>query len=343
MTTILPVNEITVDLDLSEFATKKELTTLSLAPDTKSDAGTLSKDDTATSGNNNCCADTVSMIADFNSQNAVLIHYRGGAYGNFLYRVIGTHIDNTVKIKNDNFSFSSTGDSHSTFKYISRYYLAGELDKKDKKITSYHDYKYVPSVTNKHAWQQIQDGKNFLVLCDTSVIDNHRYLLSMWPNSVMIRTVMPTFIDKLVGYANLLHKAGVNPVSVYKNSLFDQQTIEKFKSQGGDFDQTVVDATVQLFQQDFGFYGKTFNKPVDHQQIFNFYIKDLLHWKTFKESMEGIAKFLNAKVVDYPGLQNLYNNFYKTQSNLKYYSFNKDSIAHKDDLTGRALIKFYQQ
>ena len=280
------------------------------------------------------------MIADFNSENAVLIHYRGGAYGNFLLHVIGTHVDNTVKIENDNFSFSSTGNSHSTFKYISTYNLASELD---KKIKSYSDYKYVPTVTNEHAWQQIQDGKKFLVLCDTSVIDNHHYLLSMWPNSVMIRTVMPTFIDKLVAYANLLHKAGDKPVSVYKNGLFDQQTIEKFKSQGENLNQAVIDATVQLFQQDFGFYGKTFNKPVDNPQIFNFDIRNLSQWDTFKTSLESIAKFLKGTVADYASLETLYNDFYKQQSNLKYYNFTKDSIADQDDLIGQALIKFYQQ
>jgi hypothetical protein len=279
------------------------------------------------------------MIADFNSKNAVLIHYRGGAYGNFLFHVIGTHIDNTVKVRNDNFSFSSTGDSHATIKYISKYLLANELGK----IKSYSDYEYVPTVIHEHAWQQIQEGKKFLVLCDTAMIDNHRYLLSMWPNSAMIRTIMPTFIDKLVGYANLLHKAGDRPVSVYKNSLFNQQTVEKFKLQGGDLDQTIVDATVHLFQQDFALYGKTFNKPVDHQQIFNFNTGDVLQWKTFKASVEGIAKFLNGTVIDYQGLENLYNDFYKAQSNLKYYSFTKDSIADKDDLIGRALVKFYQQ
>jgi hypothetical protein len=284
------------------------------------------------------------MIADFNSENAVLIHYRGGAYGNFLFHLLGTHIDNTVKIKNDNFAFSATGNSHSTLKYISPYLLAEELD---KKIKSYNDYKYVPSVTDKHAWQQIQDGKKFLVLCDTSVIDNHTYLLSMWPNSVMIRTVMPTFVDKLVGYANLLHKVhkpgSATPVSAYKNGLFDQQTIEEFKTLNEDLDQTVIDATVQLFQQDFGFYGKTFNKAVDNPRIFNFNISNLSQWDTFKTSLEDIAKFLKGSVIDYPGLENLYNNFYKKQPNLKYYNFTRDSIADKDDLIGQALIKFYQQ
>ena len=69
------------------------------------------------------------MIADFNSTNAVLIHYRGGAYGNFMLHAIGSHIDNTVKISNNNFTFSRTGDSHSTAKYVSTYHLAGQLGK----------------------------------------------------------------------------------------------------------------------------------------------------------------------------------------------------------------------
>ena len=280
------------------------------------------------------------MIADFNSSNAVLIHYRGGAYGNFLFHIVGNYISNTVKIDNNNFLFSTTGNAHSTVKYISVYHLAGAID---KKIKSYNDYKYVPTVTNEQAWQQIQDGKKFLVLCDTSIIDNHRHLLSMWPRGVMIRSFMPTFVDRLVGYANLLHKAGDNPVSVYKNSLFDQHTIEEFRSAGGDLDQTIVDATVCLFQQDFGIYGKTFNKMAEDQRIFNFNIKNLSQWETFKTSVEDIAKFLQGEVVDYPGLETLYRRFCNEQPNLKYYNFTKDSVTDTDDLIGRALIKFYQQ
>ena len=43
------------------------------------------------------------------------------------------------------------------------------------------------------------------------------------------------------------------------------------------------------------------------------------------------------------GLQELYSSFYKTQSNLTYYQFNKDTVPDQDDLIGRALVKFYQQ
>jgi len=280
------------------------------------------------------------MIADFDSNNAVLIHYRGGAYGNFLLHVVGNYISNTVKVNNNNFSFSTTGNAHATVNYISKYLLTDEID---KKIKSYNTYKYVPTVTNEHAWQQMQDGKKFLVLCDTAIIDNYRHLLSIWPNCVMIRSFMPMFVDKLVGYANLMQKAGGSPVCVYKNSLFDQRTIEEFRSAGSDLDQTIVDATVRLFQQDFGIYGKTFSKPGEDQRIFNFNIKNLNQWETFKTSVEDIAKFLHGEIVDYPGLETLYRDFYIKQSNLKYYNFTKDSTADQDDLIGRALIKFYQQ
>jgi hypothetical protein len=281
------------------------------------------------------------MIADFNSTNAVLIHYRGGAYGNFMFHAISNHIDNTVKISNDNFTFSRTGDSHSTAKYVSTYYLAGQLG---KHLKSYSDYNYTPTVTDQSAWQQIQDGKKFLVLCDTSVIDNHRYLLSMWPNGTMIRSYMPNFVDRLVGYANLIHKAlSHKQGSIYKNSLFDNATIDQFRDRGGDLDQLVEDALVQLFQQDFNLYGKTFNKPAVDNRIFNFNIECLTKWTTFELTMRNVASFLNSTVANLQGLQELYSSFYKTQSNLTYYQFNKDTVPDQDDLIGRALVKFYQQ
>lgn len=281
------------------------------------------------------------MIADFNSDNAVLIHYRGGAYGNFIFHAIGSHIGSTVKVNSANFAFSSTGDSHSTIKYVSTYHLAGQLDKGFK---SYSDYNYIPTVTNQSAWQQIQDGKKFLVLCDTSVIDNHQYLLSMWPNGVMIRSYMPNLIDRLVGYANLLHKSfSQKQGGIYKNSLFDNATIDQLRDQNGDLDQLIEDALVRLFQQNFNLYGKTFNKEAVNNRIFNFNIECLARWETFKLAMHDVASFLNSAVIDLQELQDLYDSFYKTQPNLKYYKFNKDTVADQDDLIGRALVKFYQQ
>ena len=281
------------------------------------------------------------MIANFNSNNAVLIHYRGGAFGNFIFHVIGSHIDSTVKVSNTNFTFSSTGDSHSTTKYVSTYHLAGQLG---RCLKSYSDYNYIPTVTDQSAWQQMQDGKKFLVLCDTSVIDNHQHLLSMWPNGVMIRSYMPNFTDRLVGYANLIHK----PLSqkqggIYKNSLFDNATIDQFRDQGGDLDQLVEDTLVRLFQQNFNLYGKTFNKEAVDNRIFNFNIECLARWDTFELTMHNVASFLNSAVIDLQELQDLYSSFYKTQPNLKYYRFNKDTVADQDDLIGRALVRFYQQ
>ena len=279
------------------------------------------------------------MVADFDSDNAVLIHYRGGAYGNFIFHVVGKHVSNTVKINNQNFVFSHTGNSHSTVKYVNTYYLAGQLK---KKLKSYTDYKYIPYVTDHSAWQQMQDGKKFLVLCDTSVIDNHRYLLSTWPNSVMIRSYMPNIVDRLVGYANLIHKA-LQPDEAYKNSIFDNQTMQQFKNQGGDLDQTIEEAIFQDLQKNFNLYGKTFNRAVIDNRVFNFDISCLKSWQVFEQTINDLSKFLNGTVINTTELEQLYQDFYKTQPNLKYYKFTKDTIPDPDDLIGRALVRFYQQ
>lgn len=279
------------------------------------------------------------MIADFDSDNAVLIHYRGGAYGNFIFHAVGEHVSNTVKIPNENFSFSGAGDSHSTAKYVNTYYLSGQLN---NNLKSYDDYKYIPHVTNTAAWQQMQDGKKFLVLCDTSVIDNHRYLLSTWSRSVMIRSYMPTLVDRLVGYANLIHKA-LQPKQAYKNSIFDDQTMQQFKNQGGDLDQIIEDAIFQVLQQNFNLYGKTFNKAVINNRVFNFNIGCLASWQVFEQTIYDLSKFLNGTVINEAKLEQLYHDFYKKQPNLKYYRFTKDTLPDPDDLIGRALVRFYQQ
>jgi hypothetical protein len=45
------------------------------------------------------------------------ISYPSGGFGNFLYHVLSEFADRTVKPKNSNFSFSNTGNSHSTTQY----------------------------------------------------------------------------------------------------------------------------------------------------------------------------------------------------------------------------------
>jgi hypothetical protein len=279
------------------------------------------------------------MIADFNSENAILILYRGGAYGNFLHHVIGRYVTNTVKLDNTDFKFSSSGDSHSTVKYVNTYFLAGQLD---KKIKSYSDYKYVPTILYQSAEDQIQAGKKFLVLCDTSSIDNYTYLLSLWPNSRMIRTYMPTFIDKLVGYANLMHKAGLTPSTGYKNCLFDADTIEQFRQQGQDLDRIVEDATIKLFQQDFNWYGKTFAKAVNSPRVYNVKLSELAQWDSFDKTMQSISKFLGGHLIDRDHLKNLYDNFNKNQVNFTYYNYTKNTVPDPDDLIGRPLVRFLQ-
>ena len=281
------------------------------------------------------------MVLDYNLDNCVLIHYRGGSYGNFIFHIISNFISSTVKVKNQNFKFGSTGNSHKTVKYVTSYCLANQLTKKLKK---YSDYKYVPLVTDQHVLQQIHLGKKFLVLCDTSIVDNYQYLLSMWPNSIMIRLYMPNFLDRLVGYANMLQKAETETglVCTYKNSLFDNKTIEDFRQQGGDLDQHIVEAMVTLFKQNFNLYGKTFSNQADDPRALNFDIGCLVIWEKFIENLRRVAEFLQGNIINENELQSLWNEFINNQVNLKYYNLTKHTVPDQDDLIGRALVKFYQ-
>lgn len=279
------------------------------------------------------------MIVDFNDKNAVLIHYRGGAYGNFLFHVINTFMADTVKIDNNNFTMSKDGNSHDTKKYVQSYELATAL--LNQKITSYKDYQYVPSVSDPKIWQQIQDGKLFLILCDTSTIDNHTYLLNMWPRAKLIRTYMPRFIDKLVGYANLMQKAGHKPTTTYKNALFDENTIEEMsRDDADDLDNHVVDAMVELFVKDFNLYGKSFHRAVMHDRVFNVALHQLFDYNTFCLTMHQIADFLQTNVIDPGKLDVLWHTWIHKQQNAKYYKFRKNTVTDTDDLIGRALVKF---
>jgi len=280
------------------------------------------------------------MIVDQNSQNAVLIHYRGGAYGNFIFHILSEFFSNTVKVDNRSFNFSSTGNSHNTKTYIETYNLAGEIEKKT--LQSYSDYKYSPEITDHDAVDQIKQGKKFLIRCDTSVVDNYKYLLSQWQNAQMIRMHQPEFIDRLVIFSNLMHKSAIEKFSLYKNCLFDPPTVERIRSLPGDFEENLVDAMVETFQKNFDIYGKTFVKHVDHARVYNFSVRNLENWDIFYKTIKGCCEFLGAHITDVSLLENCYRSFVSHQHNLKYYSFDKNTCADDDDLIGRALVKYYQ-
>ena len=54
---------------------------------------------------------------DQNSTTATVIMYPTGGYGNFLYHVLTEFVKDTVKPKGQQFNFSTTGNSHQTYKY----------------------------------------------------------------------------------------------------------------------------------------------------------------------------------------------------------------------------------
>ena len=55
------------------------------------------------------------MTFDPADPNAIVIMYPTGGYGNFLYRLLSQHLENTVKLHED-FDFSATGNSHAVSK-----------------------------------------------------------------------------------------------------------------------------------------------------------------------------------------------------------------------------------
>lgn len=277
--------------------------------------------------------------ADYHSNQAVLILYRGGAYGNFIFHVLSNFLDSTVKVNNQDFKFGRGGNSHKTKIYIKTYHLASQIGK----IRKYQEYDYKPIIIDPEAKDQISAGSKFLVLCDVGVVDNYKYLLDQWPNALMIRTYMPTFIERLIGYSNLLQKSGHESVIKYKNALFDQTTLEGIKLKSGSFDQNIIDAMITLFDQNFNLYGKTFCQKVDHQRVYNFPIKNLSNWELFYFSLSEIAEFFGSKIINLDSLYQFYHDFLSKQENFKYFTFDKNSTCNEDDLIGQALKQYYQK
>lgn len=90
------------------------------------------------------------MNFDTNSNNVILISYPPGGFGNFLYHVLSEFANDTVKVlKNVNFKFDESGNSHLTTKYTHVYFhnpdcydstLTQDVNIVDKKILVLADH-----------------------------------------------------------------------------------------------------------------------------------------------------------------------------------------------------------
>lgn len=116
--------------------------------------------------------------------NIVLISYPSGGFGHFVYHALTCHGSNTFKTKQD-FSFSKTGDSHSTQHYIQTYY-------KDPDKFEF----VVPDQT-----------KTCLILCDNGVNnDSYVKLRKTFPTEQIIRLVIDPDVRPVI-YSTCVIKA----------------------------------------------------------------------------------------------------------------------------------------
>ena len=265
------------------------------------------------------------MLFDVNSPNLVLVQYPGGGYGNLLYHVLTEFFADTVKVNNDNFVISNNGNSHTTIKYTAKHETP-------------FDKEYIPRVLVKSAYEQIQQGCKFLVLCDpTPRADNRKQLLTQFPNSQMVRVYTNSFIDRLVMLTNLMTKSYTENTNkdLYKNALLSHDTIQ------GLTDQQIIDMLVLTFQQKFNSYGMMFNKPIADSRIYNFNFRSFTNFDLFVKELQGLANFLNTSLIKINELEHFFNHWKPTQLSHQYYNYTANTIADPNDLTGQALVKFY--
>jgi len=100
------------------------------------------------------------------SNNVIVISYPSGGFGNFLFHVLTEFANDTYKVPNDGFLFSTNGNSHNTTKYTSIYFHDPD-----------HYTLMIPDPTKKT-----------IVLCDNGINNDtyHKVKLAI-PNCTIIR------------------------------------------------------------------------------------------------------------------------------------------------------------
>lgn len=127
------------------------------------------------------------MIFDTNSKDIILVSYPSGGFGNFIYHVLTTFADGTIKISNNDFDFRSNGDSHMTNRYCEDYF---------------HDpYNYTPNIDID------TKDKKIVVLCDNGINnDGYKKVIKVFPNATIVRAVIDQGIRPVI-YQTLVQKA----------------------------------------------------------------------------------------------------------------------------------------
>lgn len=128
------------------------------------------------------------MILDNHSNNILLISYPSGGFGNFIYHVLTEFFKGTVKVSNQSFGFSQSGNSHATVKYTKIYF---------KNPTDYSttvDGEFGPN-------------SKILILCDNGIDDDaYGQIFQTFPNAMLIRTVIDSDVRPAI-YQTCIVKA----------------------------------------------------------------------------------------------------------------------------------------
>jgi hypothetical protein len=273
------------------------------------------------------------LTFDKNSNQCIVLMYPTGGYGNFLHFLLSQHFENTVKINNSNFSFSVDGNSHQTVKYVENFLLGSSYQNKDLRNFSYQ-YK----VNSIDAYDQICQGKKFVVLGDTGNLgDNVNFLKKYFPNALIIRTYASTFEEKFVVWANAIKKTNI---TVYKDSIHPIEGIAKFNNKPVEeiTDQDAIDCAFYFFKNDFEKYGKFFNSPVVDDNIINVPIQSFFTQQSLLETMHYLAKSIDTTLVNITMLVQTIENFLQCQRNI----WLLDNYNNCDSITAQALKKYYQ-
>jgi len=265
---------------------------------------------------------------DRDSDNCVVIMYPTGGYGNFLYYLLSEHLANTVKIKQNNFEFSDSGNSHAVPKYTEIFWLGKyQVERRLK------EFKYNYGIEEQYL-PQVEAGAKFLVLGDMgNLADNVAFLRRYFPNATIIRTYAESFDEKVILWANCVNKSyNLDHDPIYKDSLHTASGIAQFCNKSVDqiTDQDAVDCMLNFFATDFDPFGQFFNSPVDgvvNIPLHNFFTKDSL-----LEMCLSIANQLDTHLIRVSDLASTIDNFLNRQYNLTLIT-----SPTTDTLAGHAL------
>lgn len=271
------------------------------------------------------------MTIKLNSPDLRIVTYKPGCSGHFLNRVLSNHLLDSLQVESKELSFVD-GHAHNLAKNVDPYHLVHFSEQNPGKTIYDYDFKINLRGNLNTA------GKKLVLLADLGGWDDDfGYFVSQFPNAKIVRVYANCFESTLVAVLNHFTKVGL---SGYSNLIFDLDYVEQIRNRPGNFEDNVVDELVEVFKYDFNQYPG-FRKPFIHERVYNSEYYHFLEYDLFCDELGRIAEFFDTEVRE-EGLKELYDAYYAQQKNFRY-AFLSTAEVTKDDLVGRAVIKFYRE